>query len=395
MAKREIKKKLFLIFTGSGIAALFFACGFYFSQSRLECEVCPPSDINFSLFWETYRQIKSKYVDPSEIDEDALLYGAISGMVKAVGDPYTVFMDPKNTGKFIEDISGEFEGVGMEIGIRDDVLQVIAPLEGTPAEKAGLRAGDKILTVNGEATSGLSIEELVMRIRGEKGTEITLGIEREGWDAPQEFKIIRDTIEVPALDWELIDKDIAHIEIYHFTQKSGIEFAKAAMQIKRSGAEKIILDLRNNPGGYLEIAREISGYFLNRGEVVVIEDTGKGQEEFKAQGNPIFLNYPLVILINQGSASASEILAGALRSNKGTKLIGEKSFGKGSVQELINLRDGASLKVTIAKWLTPSGETIEETGLEPDIRVEMTEEDINNGKDPQLDKAIEVLNSEL
>jgi len=324
-----------------------------------------------------------------------MLYGAISGMVKALGDPYTVFFNPEETKQFEEDISGKFEGVGMEVGIRDNELTVIAPLEGTPAQRAGLRAGDKILKIGNTVTTDLAIDEAVSLIRGSKGTEITLTIFREDWETTREITLTRDVIEIPALKWELKENNIAYIKLYHFHQNARVNFGKAAFDISNSSAEKIILDLRNNPGGYLEVAQDIAGWFLERDQVVVIEDFGEGkeQEEYKAEGTELLLRYPVVVLINQGSASASEILAGALRDNRNVKLIGETSFGKGSVQELQDLKGGASLKITVAKWLTPKGEILTGKGLEPDIKVEMTEEDYNEGKDPQLDKAIEVAKS--
>lgn len=397
--KKQLKKSSLFILAGALTATTIFLAGLYVGQNRISCEVCAPRDVNFSLFWETYNKLKSKYVDPEKISDEEVLYGAISGMTKAIEDPYTVFMRPDNTDKFLEDISGEFEGVGMEVGMRDDVLQVIAPLEGTPADEAGLRAGDKILEVDGESTSGLSVEELVMRIRGEKGSIVTLLVKRDGWEAPREFDIRRERIEIPSLRWQLLNREgkedaegtIAYVKLYHFTQKMGIDFAKAAVEIRNSPAERIIVDVRNNPGGYLEMAREIAGYFLERGEVVVVEDSGEEQQEFKSQGTGLFLDWPVVVLINRGSASASEILAGALRANKGVTLIGQQSFGKGSVQELVNLSGGSSLKVTVAKWLTPEGKTIEGEGLTPDREVEITEEDLEKGADPQLQKAVEIV----
>lgn len=352
-----------------------------------------PPNADFSLFWETWAQLQERFVDKENLDYQTMLYGAISGMVDAVGDPYTVFFNPTETHQFEEDISGKFEGVGMEVGIREDGLTVIAPLEGTPAKKAGLRAGDKILKIEDTSTIDLSIEEAVSLIRGPKGTKVTLTIFRKDWEMPKEITVTRAVIEIPSLKWEIIDEEIAYIKLYHFHQNAGIHFRKEAFKILDSQAKKIIFDLRDNPGGFLDISQEIASWFLERGEVVVIEDFGKEREkkEYKADGNELFLRYPMVILINQGSASASEILAGALRDNRGIKLIGEKSFGKGSVQELTELKEGSSLKITIAKWLTPNGSLITDVGLEPDIKVEMTEEDYLEERDPQLDRAIEFI----
>lgn len=359
-------------------------------------------EVDFSLFWRVWASIQEKFVDEEKFDYQVMLYGAISGMVNALDDPYTVFFNPEEAKKFKEDVSGKFEGVGMEVGIRKNELTVIAPLEGTPAQKAGLRAGDKIIKIGDTITGELTIDEAVSLIRGPKGTEVTLTIFREDWGIPREITLIREVIEIPSLKWELLtspgeaggkEPDIAYIKLYHFHEKAGVDFKKAAFDILESPAKKIILDLRNNPGGYLEISQDIAGWFLERGQVVVIEDFGEGKEkkDYKARGNELFLEYPMVILINQGSASASEILAAALRDNRGIKIIGETSFGKGSVQELEDLPEGSSLKVTIAKWLTPKGDILTDVGLEPDIKIEMTEKDYEEEKDPQLEKAIEII----
>lgn len=358
-----------------------------------QCKICPPSEIDFSLFWETYHALQEKFVDKEKIDNQKIIYGAISGMVNSLNDPYTVFFPPDESKRFEEDVKGIFEGVGMEVGIKNKQLQVISPLESSPAQRAGLRAGDKIIKINDTVTAELSIEEAVSLIRGPKGTEVILTIMRDGWEKPQEIKIIREVIQIPTIKWELKEDNIAYIKLYQFSELAGVDFRKVATEILRSPVEKIVLDLRNNPGGYLEIAQEIAGWFIERGQVVVIEDFGGKQEQQKylSSGPARFSKYPMVVLTNGGSASASEILAGALRDNRGIMLIGEKTFGKGSVQELENLSSGSSLKVTVAKWLTPKGELINEKGFEPDIKMEMTEEDFSKDRDPQLDKAIEAL----
>ena len=384
------KKTLISIFLVIVILASFGG-GFYFGKSQ--CKICPPEEIDFSLFWEAWDKLQEKFADKGKLNIQEMIYGAISGMVKSLEDPYTIFLNPEDTKRFIEDVKGTFEGVGMEIGVKKGQLQVIAPLEGTPAQKAGLRAGDKIIKVDDTLTADITIDEAINLIRGEKGTEVTLTIYREEWGTTKEIKIVRGVIEVPSLKWEIKDENIAYLKLYQFSEKASSDFSKAAIEILNSPAEKIILDLRNNPGGYLEVAQDIAGWFLERGQIVVIEDFGadKEQKVYKAQGSAGLAEYPIVILINQGTASGSEILAGALRDNRGIKLIGEKSFGKGSVQELERLKGGSSLKITVAKWLTPKGELITDKGLEPDIKVEMTDEDYEEGRDPQLDKAIEII----
>lgn len=386
----NFKKTLIFISLVVVILASFNG-GFYYG--KLQCEVCPPEELDFSLFWQAWHELQEKFADKSALNTQKMIYGAISGMVKSLEDPYTIFLNPEDTKRFSDDIKGSFEGVGMEVGIRKNQLQVIAPLEGTPAKKAGLRAGDKIIKVDDILTADLTIDEAVNLIRGEKGTEVILTIYRQDWENTREIKVIRGVIEIPSLKWEIKDDNIAYLQLYQFSEKANFDFRETAIEILASPCKKIILDLRNNPGGYLEVAQDIAGWFLEKGKIVVIEDFGGKQEQqvYKANGTASLAEYPIVILINQGSASASEILAGALRDNRDISLIGEKSFGKGSVQELEMLKGDSSLKVTIAKWLTPKGESITDKGLEPDIEVKMTEEDYTEERDPQLDKAIEVI----
>jgi len=387
------KKILISVFLVSALLTSF-GLGIYFGKNQ--CDICPPEDLDFSLFWEAYHKLEEKFVDKGKFNTQNLIYGAISGMVKSLEDPYTVFFNPDQTKKFLEDVKGVFEGIGIHIDIKKGQLQVISPLEGTPADRAGLRAGDKIVKINETPTDNLTLDEAVSLIKGPKGTEVTLTISREGWEEPKEFKIVRDVIEVPSLKWEIKEtpegEKIVYLNIYQFFEKASLDFRQAAIEILKNPSQKIILDLRNNPGGYLEVAQDISGWFLERGKLVVIEDFGNGEKnEYKAEGGGQFLDYKIVVLINEGTASGAEILAGALRDNRGILLIGEKSFGKGSVQELENLKGGSSLKITVAKWLTPNGQLINDVGLEPDIKVKMTEEDYEEERDPQLDKAIEII----
>ena len=387
------------------VAFLFvFGIGFLVGQKQVVCPVCPPEDVDFSLFWDAYYKLQNNFIEPAKLDTQKIIYGAISGMAKSLEDPYTDFFNPEEAKRFEQDLSGSFEGIGVEIGLKKDILTVIAPLKDTPGQKAGLKSGDMILEINGKSTSDMSTDEAVSLIRGKKGTEVVLTIFRDGWKNTKDIKIIRDTIIIPSIEWELLaspgeaggkDGNVAYIRMYLFDQMLTSNFNKIALEILNSPAEKIILDLRDNPGGYLEVAQDISGWFLKKGQVVTIEDFGKNADKkyYKAGGNARFSEYPIVVLINQGSASASEILAGALRDNRDIKLIGEKSFGKGSVQEVLSLRDGSMLKITIAKWLTPNGNLISEIGLNPDIKIELTDEDFENEKDPQLDKALEIIKS--
>lgn len=388
-----VKNKTIQGFFILALAVLIFTAGFFVGRDSKICQICPPSDVDFSLLWEAWDQIQEKYVDKN-LDVKQMIYGAISGMVSSLGDPYTVFFPPDETQRFLEDVEGRFEGVGMEVGIKDGNLQVIAPLEGAPAQRAGLRPGDKILEIDGTLAADFTVDEAVGLIRGPKGTQVVLTIFREDWGESRKITLTREVIEIPSLKLEFKENNsIAYLKLYQFSEKADSDFSKAALQILNSPAKKIILDLRSNPGGYLEVAQSIGGWFLEKGEIIVVEDFGNGREpeKYLSEGPSEFSNYKVVVLINQGSASAAEILAGALKDNKNTPLIGEKSFGKGSVQELASLRDGSTIKITIAKWLTPNGDLINDVGLEPDIKVEMTDQDFLDGKDPQLDKAIEVI----
>ena len=357
-------------------------------------ENLPVSRDDFSIFWDVWRFIETNYAERENLNKQAMIYGAASGLIKSLKDPYSVFLEPEDSRRFQEDVSGKFEGIGAEIGIRDEILTVIAPLKNTPAEKAGLKAGDKIIKIGDTITMDLTIDEAVNLIRGPGGTEIILTIISDGTIDSKEMPIIRGTINIPITDLEYITENnlkIAHLSLYHFTATASQEFGNKANEIIKNGTDAIILDLRNNPGGFLEVANELTSYFLEKDAVIAIEDFGNKKQEYKSLGINILGNLPMVILINQGSASASEIMAGALRDNKNIKLIGETTFGKGSVQELQEFSKGASVKLTIAKWLTPKGISINEEGLKPDFEVKPAEKDLKNDKDAQLDKAIKIL----
>ena len=379
-----------------------FVIGFYMGESSapslykvqgVKNTVGQIKNVDFNIFWDAWRELENKYVGRKEIDRQKMVYGAVEGMVKAAGDPYTSFFTPEESKMLEDDISGSFSGIGAEIGFKKGALTIIAPLKGSPAQNAGLFSGDRILKIDDTFTQDLSLEEAVRKIRGEKGTEVALTIFREGFSEAKEFKIKRDIIKIPIVDWEKKGGDIAYIKIYSFIGDIDAEFRKTAREIIASGAKKIILDLRDNPGGFLDSAIEMASYFTPKGELVAIEDFGNGAErnEFRSEGYRYFDKTPVVVLINEGSASASEILAGALKDARNITLVGQKTFGKGSVQEVINLPQNTSLKVTVARWLTPSGKSIQDAGIEPDIAVEMTAEDKDQNKDPQLDKALEII----
>lgn len=348
--------------------------------------------VDFGLFWKVWDTLKVKYVDQNSLDAQKLVYGAIKGMLKATDDPYTTFFDPKETKEFAQDIGGSFDGIGAELGIKEDILTVIAPLDGSPAQKAGLMSGDKIIKIDDKATQDLTIDAAVDLIRGKKGTEVKLTVFHKGDQETREITIVRDTIEVKSVKVEFKDNGIAYLKINQFGEKTSKEFDAAMNQIITHDSKGIVLDLRNNPGGFLTSSVEIASRFIPRGKVVVSEEDGAGKKNnLYTTGGDKLSAIPLVVLINEGSASASEILAGALRDDRGVQLIGKKSFGKGSVQELISLPGKSSVKITVAKWLTPNGDYIMEKGITPDVEVELTLEDFKAEKDPQLDRATEII----
>jgi carboxyl-terminal processing protease len=355
-----------------------------------------PEKVDFSVFWDAWNELDKSYIDKENLKVQERVYGAIEGMVGATGDPYTNFMTPEETKDFNTDMEGSFEGIGAEIGVREDILTIIAPISGMPAEKAGLKAGDKVIEIDEESAVDLSVDEAVKKIRGPKGSKVTLTILREGESETQDIEITRDEIDLKSVRYEKKGGGIAYIQIASFSEDTSSEFNKEITKLIADNSKGIILDLRNNPGGYLNIAVRMASKFIPRGELVVQERKSNGKvDQFKALGGANLEELPVVVLINEGSASASEILAGALRDQKGSLLIGEKSFGKGSVQQLKKLKDGSSLKVTIAEWLTPNGDSINEEGLKPDIKVEITQENIENQEDVQMNKALEEIKKKI
>ncbi len=415
MQDYNLKSKILLIV----VIVVSFATGYFFGiKNNPIAEVKEPERVavempcniennkpeeiqskDFGIFWEVWKTLKTNYLKRESLTVNQLIYGASKGLVEATDDPYSMFLPPKDAKKFEEDIAGSFGGIGIEIGTRKGILTVISPLKDSPAEKSGLKAKDQIIKIDNTATHNLSIDEAVKLIRGNPDTEVALIIFRETWDKSKEFKIKRSIIKVPSLKLEFIEEQgqkIAKLNLYNFNENSNMDFYKTAVELLLKQPDGLIMDLRNNPGGYLEIAVNIAGWFLKDGEIVV-KQVASGEEPkiMKAKNTSPLADIPTVILINEGSASAAEILAGALKDNKDIKLIGEKTFGKGSVQNVKELSDGSVVKFTVANWLTPKDHLIEGQGLEPDIRVEITEEDAKSENDTQLTKAKEVLLEEI
>lgn len=359
-------------------------------------DATPDQSADLGDFWRVWNVLSTRFVEThasSSVPESKeRVWGAIEGMVESFGDPYTIFMRPEDAKIFAEDISGNFSGVGMEIGVKDSILTVIAPLKNTPAERAGILTGDQIIGIDSKATKGLSTDAAVKLIRGEKGTPVVFQILRDG--EPLEVTVVRDIIQVPTIEHAYSrETGVYTISLYSFTANSGSLFSKALADFRNSGSRKLLIDLRGNPGGYLASAVSISSHFLPQGDVVVTEDYDGNKENVvhrsKGTGG-VPAGTRVAILINGGSASASEIVAGALQDAGVAVLVGTHSFGKGSVQELVKVGD-ASLKVTVAKWVTPSGKSISDGGLTPDFEVERTQDHVVSGEDPQMERALEYL----
>jgi carboxyl-terminal processing protease len=397
-----IKKILNILAVVLGVVILVYS-GFYFGfkvgQSRpYKINVVGVSNIdnkanvNFDIFWQAWDKIYKNYVNPEQINNQNMVYGAVKGLVRSLNDPYSEFFTPEESKKFKEDVQGVFGGIGAEIGERDGFIVVIAPLKNSPAERAGLKPGDKILMIDATSTEGMTVTEAVKIIRGKEGTEVKLTILSEDEKEPREVKIKREIINIPTLEHEIKD-NILVIKLYSFNPNASNFIYDAAVDgFVKNKASGIILDLRNNPGGYLDVAVDLAGWFLKKGNLVV-KEVGKDIDKSQyAYGNGALANVPIVVLVNKGSASASEILAGALQINRGIKLIGEETFGKGTVQKVIEFNDGSSLKITIAHWVLPNGKILEGNGLKPDIEVKL---DKNSKEDIQMQEAIKVLKEEI
>ena len=349
---------------------------------------------DFTAFWKAWNILKEKSIYSDKITDQDRVWGAIQGLAGATGDPYTTFFSPDDNKLFKDEIKGSFSGIGAEVGIKDKVLTIVAPLKDSPSWKAGIKKGDKILKIDNTSTNDLSIDKSIGLMRGEKGTTVALTILRPGENETREVKIVRDTVEIPTIETESLPDGIFLIKFYSFSENSDNLFANALNEFNKSGDHKLLLDLRGNPGGYLDVAVNIGSWFIDEGKVIVSEDfgTSKKAQVYRSHGPRLFNDkLQFVVLVDGGSASASEILAGALKEHGIATLVGEKTFGKGSVQELVDITPNTSLKVTVAKWLTPNGISISQAGLEPDVKVPFTLKDLNDKKDPQMDKAVEIL----
>jgi len=404
---------------GALVAVIAFAGGYFYagtaqgSQAPTFAGSAQPSNVDFSPVWKAWRVIDEKFVpaavatstpvatSTAERDQERV-WGMIEGLAASLNDPYTFFLPPSENQQFSADMSGSFEGVGMEIAVRDQVLTVVSPLKGTPADKAGIKSKDLILKIDGVSTAGMDVGSAVHKIRGPKGTEVVFTLMREKWNEPREIKVIRDVINVPVVTASSHTVASARDGVFvltlsTFTSNSPDLFRNALRQFIESGDTKLILDLRGNPGGYLEAAVNMASWFLPSGKIIVSEDYAGHSANIvhRSLGYDIFNdNLKMVILVDHGSASAAEILAGALRHYGVAQLVGTNTFGKGSVQELVDISPGTALKITVARWLGPDGVQIPRDGIVPDVKVEISDEDAKADKDPQMEKALQILKGE-
>ena len=398
---KKITKISSLIITGT----LFFLGGFYLGFNHIpEVEKVygienkeNPSDINdtdFNDFWKAWNMINERHPSGAEVSSKEKIWGAIKGMVESVGDPYTYFFTPEEAADLEIDLTGEFFGVGMEVGVRDTNLVVISPLKDSPAETAGIESGDIILKIDDEIANKLTVDKAVELIRGERGTIVKLTVVRKGVEEPLEIEVTRDLIKIPTVETELRKDGVFVISLFDFSKNAEADFEKALNKFVESKSKKLILDLRGNPGGYLGSAINLTSWFLPEGEIIVIEKSPNedNNHTYRSNGNSIKGEFDMVILVDGGSASASEIMAGALQQHGVAELIGTQTFGKGSVQEVVNFKDKTELKITVAEWLTPNETSISKEGLTPDTVIEFDAEIYKKDKtDNQLEEAAKVL----
>ncbi|HLB32094.1 MAG TPA: S41 family peptidase [Patescibacteria group bacterium] len=383
------------------IGVFIFGLGYLFGHGNLQLdknyvphlvkrELGKPKDVDFDLFWDVYSRVQDESLHSATAQ--TTLYGAISGAVSALNDPYSTFLTPEETKLFLSDLSGQVEGIGAEIGKRNGVPVVIAPIDGSPAAQAGLKKGDNIIAIDGQSTENMSLDAAVLKIRGAPGSQVKLTVLREGEEKTREITITRAAVAVKDAEWQ-VTRGVMVVRARQFGDSVDNDLEQVAAEMKSKKITKLIIDLRDNPGGLLDKAVAALSEFLPADKVAVKQVEKDGSiEELKTSGSPIIPDARAIVLVNGGSASASEIFTGAFQDHKRGQVIGEKTFGKGTVQALEELKGGSSLKLTVAKWLTPSGREIDKGGIEPDITVPMSQEDYDAGRDPQLDRAFVEIN---
>ena len=390
MNDRKILLPTFLI---AAVIVVCFALGFLIARIAYGPATGLPEE--FDTLAEVWQSLQEYYVNEDALDPEELAQGAIEGLLEALDDPYTSYLDPEMYELEWSAFEGSYEGIGAFVTMEEGELIVVSPIAGGPAEEKGVKAGDRILEVDGVSTAGMTLTEALLMIRGPEGTWVTLLILHEGETAPIEIEILRREIELETVSVETLTDEIARIHITHFSQNTYEEFVDVLFEAYDSGAEGIVLDLRNNPGGYLHVVVDIADEFLDGGIIMYQENADGTVEEEEASSGGLATDLPLIVLVDEGSASGSEVLAGALQDRDRAQVVGTVTYGKGSVNLMLELSDGSALYVTTARWLTPDGHLIEGLGLTPDFEVEITEDDVLNERDPQLDFAIDHLESQL
>ncbi len=354
----------------------------------------PEEEADISLLWSVWRLLQRHYIDPGELQAESMINGAIRGLVAGVGDPYTAYMPPKENAQFHQALEGTLTGIGAELILDGGAVTVVAPLRGSPAERVGLLPDDIIAEVDGQKVDGLTLDDVVSRIRGKKGTTVTLLVYRGDNMRPLTLSIVREDISVPSVEWKILAStggQVGYVALNQFGEHSMKEMKDALWQIKDKSLAGIILDLRFNGGGYLDGAVELTSMFLGEGDVVTVESRDKGPDRLRVSGDPVFPDLSLAVLVNQASASASEIVAGALQDHGRATIVGMQSYGKGTVQEVIDLPGGGSLRVTTSRWLTPKGKNLAKEGITPDVVIERGENDVMGKQDAQLNAAIQIV----
>jgi len=354
-------------------------------------------NVDLDLFWDVWGLLEEDYIDIVDTTDADRVYGAIDGMVDSLGDPYTAFMNPEESESFNQSLNSELEGIGAELTVRDGLLVVVAPLKDSPAEQAGLLPSDHVYLVDGMPTSEMTLWDAIMNIRGEPGTEVVLTIVREGVEETIDIPITRSKIHVPSIETvfeEVNGKSIAHVSLYSFADDTYLEFLEAIREIQLDDTDGLVLDLRLNGGGFLDVSIQIlSEFFADEVKAVIVKNGDGTNEIMYTNGKGDLIDIPVVVLIDQGSASASEIVAGALQDHGRAVVMGETSFGKGSVQQLTDLMGGSSIRITIAKWFTPNDRTIDKEGIEPDVLIEMDQVALDSEEDIQLQAALDYLSN--
>lgn len=362
-------------------------------EASTAAEPSPEGDLDslFEPFWQAWDLVHELYVD-QPVDDQEMMRGAIRGMLDSLGDPHSSYMDPDEFRQANIPLEGEYEGIGAWVDPDAEYLTIVSPMPDSPAERAGLKPGDQIIAIDGVDMTGIDGNLVIRKVMGPAGTRVTLTILREGVDEPFDVSLIREKIVVPSVVSEILDGEVAYIQLISFGEDTTAELQQALEDLLAQDPVGLVLDLRNNGGGALNTAIEVASQFIGEG-VIMYEEYGSGRRDiYEAEPGGLATEIPLIVIVNEGSASASEIVAGAIQDTNRGILVGTRTFGKGSVQNWVPLKDDqGAIRVTIARWLTPKGRTIHEVGLEPDVIVEITEEDIQAGRDPQLDKAVELL----